>query len=269
MTRSLLDAPAPERTSLWPVVFTVGAHVLIAAAVGAVVIRPQVVGQVAALAEFIDIEVEPEPPPPAPEPEIEQPVQVSPRVQPKPEPRPAQPAPEPPAIEPPAPEPPAAAQAAQALTQESDVVDLSNTIVVGSGSKYGGGTTDPNGTSAGPVRALGARGAGAGVAQGAPVAPSKPAPSLARAPRLAGGASWSCPFPPEADVADVNQATVALRVSVGANGSVSDVSVSSEPGYGFGRAAKRCAMSKRWDPGLDATGRAVGAVAVVNVRFVR
>jgi periplasmic protein TonB len=90
-----------------------------------------------------------------------------------------------------------------------------------------------------------------------------------RAPRLAGGASWSCPFPPEADVAGVNQAAVALRVSVGASGSVSAVQVTSEPGYGFGRAAKRCAMSKRWDPGLDASGRSVDATAVVNVRFVR
>lgn len=266
MTRSLLDAPAPERASLWPLVFTVGAHVLIAAAVGAVVIRPQVIGQVAALAEFIDIEApEPEPPqpPPAAEPETLRPVQVSPRVQSKPEPRP-----EPPEPKSAAATPPAAAQAAEALTQEHDVVDLSNTIVVGSGAKYGGGTTDPNGTSNGAVRALGARGGGAGVGKGPAMVP-KPAPSLARAPRLAGGASWSCPFPPEADVADVNRATVALRVSVSADGSVSDVSVSSEPGYGFGRAAKRCAMNKRWDPGLDATGRAVGAVAVVNVRFVR
>jgi protein TonB len=60
-----------------------------------------------------------------------------------------------------------------------------------------------------------------------------------------------------------------LRVSVGATGSVSGVQVTAEPGYGFGRAAKRCAMNKRWDPGLDASGRVVDATAVVNVRFVR
>jgi hypothetical protein len=47
----------------------------------------------------------------------------------------------------PEPPPPQAAQAGQVLTQDSDVLDLSNTFVVGSGSKYAGGTTDANGTA--------------------------------------------------------------------------------------------------------------------------
>jgi protein TonB len=267
MSQSLLDAPAARRTSYWPAVFTAGAHVVVAAAIAAVVIEPALIKQAVAMADFIEVELPPEPPAPepppaAPEPEPEV---VQKRVVLAPTPKPVERAPEPPPE--PTPAPPAAAQAAQVLAQ-NDVVDLSNSIVVGSGAKYGGGTTDSSGTSARAVRATGAKDVGGGVTPGGTPAPA-PAVNRTRAPRLAGGASWSCPFPPEADVAGVNQAAVALRVSVGASGSVSAVQVTSEPGYGFGRAAKRCAMSKRWDPGLDASGRSVDATAVVNVRFVR
>lgn len=218
------------------------------------------------LAEFIDAELPPEPPPPpaAPRPELVAPRPVSPRLTSRPERSPPLP-PDTSAVSPKS-EPQPLAAVAQTLTQEREVLDLSNTVVVGGGASHGGGRIDTNAKNAGFVRALGMpAGADVGVAPGR----GQAQPGRACSPRLAGGASWSCPFPREADVDDVNQATVALRVSVNANGSVRDVSVSSEPGYGFGRAAKRCALTKHWAPGLDTTGRVIGTVAVVNVRFVR
>lgn len=265
MTPCLLDAPPKRRTSYWAAVFTTGAHVVVGLAIAAVVVEPALVKQAVAMADFIEIEAPQPPPEPAPPPEPE-PEVIQKRVAVAATPKPVPPTPDPqPEL---TPAPPAAAQAAQALTQE-DVVDLSSSIVVGSGSKFAGGNTDPAGTSTRAVRTAGARGVGGGVTPGGIPAVQAPPVNRARAPRLAGGASWSCPFPPEADVAGVNQASVSLRVSVGATGSVSGVQVTAEPGYGFGRAAKRCAMNKRWDPGLDASGRVVDATAVVNVRFVR
>jgi protein TonB len=42
-----------------------------------------------------------------------------------------------------------------------------------------------------------------------------------------------------------------------------------DPGTGFGREARRCALRKRWSPALDRAGRPTAGAAVVNVRFVR
>jgi len=99
-----------------------------------------------------------------------------------------------------------------------------------------------------------------------PAAPR--APTRIRA-RLAGGASWSCPFPVEADGRGIDDAVVRLRVEVGADGRVVRAVVISDPGSGFGREAAACARSKRFDAARDRQGRPVAGQALVSVRFHR
>jgi protein TonB len=94
-------------------------------------------------------------------------------------------------------------------------------------------------------------------------------PDHSRKPALAGDLEWSCPFPPQADAAGVDIAVVALRVAVDASGTARDVSIQSDPGHGFGSAARRCALTRRWSPGLDRDGNAVGGAVVIRVRFTR
>jgi protein TonB len=86
---------------------------------------------------------------------------------------------------------------------------------------------------------------------------------------LAAGLRWDCPFPEEAEQADIDDAVVGLDVHVAADGSVTSTRVLSDPGHGFARQARRCALAKRWQPGLDRAGRPTAQSVLVNVRFVR
>jgi protein TonB len=182
---------------------------------------------------------------------------------PEPAPSPRMRAPPPPADSP-AP-PPAAAQAGQVLAAtDDDVVDLSDSVVVGAGQAYAGGVTEANGTAAHAVHDPRARAGGVEGGQG-----TEPRGDRSRRPRLAGGVEWDCPFPEEADDAGVDHAVVTLRVEVGADGRVLDVAVTADPGTGFGREARRCALGKPWSPGLDRVGTPMAAASVVNVRFDR
>jgi protein TonB len=147
-------------------------------------------------------------------------------------------------------------------TSPSDVVDLTEGFVSGSSSTVTGGVAASQG------------GMPSGAIAASP-APPKSAPSVAptpdrsRRPALAGGLSWACPFPPEADAAGIDEAVVGIRVEVDPSGEVQDVSIPKDPGHGFGRAAQRCAKAKRWTPALDRDGKAVGGAVDLRVRFVR
>ncbi len=157
--------------------------------------------------------------------------------------------------------PPAAAQAGAALTAlEEEVVDFGDTLVAGEGQSYAGGVTEKGGTSTTSVRDANARAGGVEGGTGT---------DLSRAPQLAGAAKWDCPFPPEADDAGLDEARVGLRVSVSADGTVTGAQVTDDPGHGFGREARRCALRKRWQPAQDRAGRPVDADAVVRVLFER
>lgn len=160
--------------------------------------------------------------------------------------------------------PPAAAQAGKVMAAADDVVDFGETIVSGHGPNYAGGVTESGGTAQRAVRDVGARAGGVEGGSGTALQGDK-----TRAPQLAGGFRWDCPFPPEADDAEIDHAVVTLRVEVGLNGDVASVRPTADPGHGFGREARRCAERKRWVPGLDRAGRPTGAVALVNVRFDR
>jgi protein TonB len=106
----------------------------------------------------------------------------------------------------------------------------------------------------GPEVAGGGTGAGTGT-------------NFSRAPSPADGASWQCPFPPEAN--GVDQATVQLRVFVGSDGRALDATVIADPGHGFGTEALQCAIGRRWSPALDRAGNPTRATAIVKVHFTR
>jgi periplasmic protein TonB len=173
------------------------------------------------------------------------------------------------------PPPPAPAQASKVLTQEprpDEPVDLTgNTIVTGNADTYAGGFTAGNGTNANAVRAMpsptGVPG-GTGAPQAAP-APVQ-GPDLSRTAALGGGSEWSCPFPPEADTAQIDEAYVTLQVDVRADGTPAAARVLADPGNGFGREARRCAMNRRYATALDHGGQAVaGTTKAIRVHFSR
>ena len=87
--------------------------------------------------------------------------------------------------------------------------------------------------------------------------------------QLAGSSTWSCPFPPEADADQIDEAVVTVQVTVRPDGSALSASVVSDPGHGFGRAARACALGRRYQPALDRSGSPTAASAPVNVRFNR
>jgi protein TonB len=237
--------------------------------------REQSKAMLAAVTQMIEVElpqVEAPPatlaPEPAPEPELtpepETPRMRAPKavVAPPPElPQEAKPAA--PSEEP----PPAAAQTAAALVAQPEAAPVAadNALVVGTAAAFVGGTSASRGTAIKPVTDRNASALGVEGGRGtAPVTVDR-----SRAPMLAGGARWDCPFPEEADDAGVDQATVSLRVRVDAQGKVASVDVAQDPGNGFGREARRCALRKAWQAGLDRSGQAVAAQSLVNVRFVR
>lgn len=248
---SLLDR-VPERRPGGTLVSAGGAvlvHVgLVALAlfIGTRVVRE--VAKAPAVSEMVEIEAPPPEPEAAPDPSPVAP--ASKLTHPEPKEAPAS----------------AAAQAGQVLAAADDVVDFGDSFVVGKGESYAGGVTETSGVAKRAVRDAVARAGGTPGGTGAAVAPPV---DRSRPPALAGGSSWDCPFPEEADEAGVDHAVVGLRIQVGADGRVLSVTTSADPGHGFGREARRCAHSKRWSPGLDSSGTPSAASTVVNVRFDR
>ena len=207
--------------------------------------------------EILKDEAPPPPPPPVVEPEN------------KPDPAPARAVPH----EAPTP-PPAPAQAAKVLTAETkpdEPLDLTgNTIVTGNADTFAGGFTASNGTNPNAVHSMpspsGVPG-GTGTPQAAPAPP--PGPDLSRAASLSGGSQWSCPFPPEADTAQVDEASVSLQVDVRPDGTPTAVRITQDPGSGFGREARRCAMNKHYQSALDHEGSAIAGTWKARVHFSR
>lgn len=75
-----------------------------------------------------------------------------------------------------------------------------------------------------------------------------------------------CAFPPEAKM---EEATVHLRVRVSVDGKPASIRVLSDPGEGYGAAARTCMLSSTFSPGLDADGKPIEAETTVKIRFVR
>lgn len=180
-------------------------------------------------------------------------------------PAPEPPPPPPPKSEtPPPPRPaaapvPAAAQAGKILARKpspQEPLDLTDQgFVTGNGDSYAGGVTTSAGTSKTAVTQRNARGAGA-AGVGSAAGPAAPARDLSRV-AVPATRNWNCGFPPEADRDEINSATVTLVVTVGPDGRARSVTVLRDPGHGFGRQARQCALGKRYHPGLNREGRPV------------
>lgn len=162
---------------------------------------------------------------------------------------------------------PEAAQGGQLSTQAPtpEMLDFGDTFVTADGPTHLGGITESGGTSHDAVRDSRARAGGIEGGSGADTS----GVDRSRVPVLAGGAHWDCPFPDEADAAGIESAVVGLEVRVAADGGVESVTVSRDPGNGFGREARRCALSRRWSAALDRAGNPVAMTTAVNVRFAR
>ncbi|HVV16205.1 MAG TPA: ferric siderophore ABC transporter substrate-binding protein [Polyangia bacterium] len=159
--------------------------------------------------------------------------------------------------------PAAPAQAGQIAAATDAPLDFTGSaFVVGSGATYAGGTSTARGTSRAPATgAVAPNGHGDG--QVAARSRAKPV-SLDQA-------SWNCPWPAEADARQVDQETVVIRVAVRPDGRVERADVLDDPGFGFARAARECALSSRaFAPALDASGAPVGGMSPpIRVHFYR
>ncbi len=172
-------------------------------------------------------------------------------------------------------EPPPPSEASDVIAMdEGEAVDLSGdgwTIVDKDGSKNtGSGYTSAKGTEKGPVTNKHAKigGKKGSKGKGKPKRPKKK--NRSRPPQLTGSRSWDCPFPAQADTEQVDRATAVVSVTIGANGRAIRAQILSDPGYGFGRAAQRCAMARRYEPALNADGRPITATTPpIRVRFSR
>lgn len=188
-----------------------------------------------------------------------------------PPPPPQEPPPPPPKAPPPvAKAPPTAAPSTQSVPQApaeagsiiaaeaSGPADLTGTtFVTGSAKAYAGGKT----TAAGKSKEY--------VAPTTPTAPDGVATaSYAESIALADD-NWSCPWPHEADVADVNRQSAVVRVTVNATGQCVKAVVVKDPGMGFGAAAAACAMKAKFLPAKDNAGKAVASESAIRVRFER
>ena len=161
---------------------------------------------------------------------------------------------------------PAATSAPQAPAEASQIIAAEPTgpadltamsFVTGSAKAYAGGKTTSEGKSKDYV---------------APQTPTSPTgastPSYATPIALA-DANWSCPWPHEADVSDINRQSAVVRVTVDAEGRVTNAAVVKDPGLGFGSAAADCALRARFVPAKDAAGKAIASESPIRVRFER
>lgn len=205
---------------------------------------------------------EPPPPPPDPEPE---PVPQTPKAADKPQ--------------DPYDEKPAPVQAAKILTAPADpnkIEDLTDKGIVSGENTQGpiGGQSSAVGTSTVITHSPNADNTGKPGGTGTANAPPPPPPpkvDLSAPAGIVGGASWSnCPFPDEADNDQIDYAQVTLIVTVRPDGSPQSVQVTGDPGHGFGRAARMCALARKYNAGKDAEGNATTkSTPPIRVTFSR
>ena len=210
-------------------------------------------------------------PEPEPEPEEPEPKAIDPVAQPEPIPEDAEEAEEDIYEE----VPPAAAEAADVMTTEGEVKDLTGfTIADKDGSKSsGGGYTSAKGTSKEPVRDRRARsdGKGKGKGEGKERRRAKRKRDQSRRAMPTSSSRWSdCGFPPQADLEQIDHAVALVSVTVGPDGRPIAATVVSDPGYGFGALAKACALTKSYRPGLDSDGKPITqSTPPLRVTFTR
>ncbi len=173
--------------------------------------------------------------------------------------------------DPPPSAPPAAAQAGAILAADPDPnepLDLTNSFVNGTGDRYAGGVTASQGTSTTAVRNVAAAatgqpgGTGTGTAAPATVDRSRPV-------QRAGAGDWKCPFPAESDIDQIDEASAVIAVTVGVDGKVVSATIDQDPGHGFGREARSCAMREAYTAALDREGKPIVGTKKFRVLFTR
>jgi protein TonB len=201
-----------------------------------------------------------EPPPPEPDPE--------PIAQPKLAEPPKDPYDEPPKAAP--------VQAAKILTANPDpneVRDLTDLGIVSGDNTTGplGGQSSAVGTSNVITHnaAVSNTGKPGGTGTAEPAAPPPPKVDLSKPPSLLGGASWNCPFPDEAETDQIDYAQPIVVITVRPDGTAQSAQVTSDPGHGFGRAARMCALSRKYNAGLDRDGKPATVSFSVRITFSR
>lgn len=228
------------------------------------------------LSTTLDVDQFEEDDPPEPEPEPEEP---EPEPEPEePEPLPELPPPDPsePVAEDYEPPPAEAAKAGEVLTSEpapDEPLDLTdNTIITGTSDSFSGGNTTSTGTSDKAVRSRNVQAGGKKASTGTRPATQAKAPPVidkSRPARLAPGANSSrCRFPAEAIAEQVSQMDVRVLVVVNSDGRPTSSSLRGrDPGLGFARRAKECAMRASFIPGWDKYGRPTTTSITMNIMF--
>lgn len=176
--------------------------------------------------------------------------------------------------------PPKPSEAAKVITADKPTDEPEDMtrfgIVSGNGTALGGqqsGQGEGNQVVKSPSATLKGVVGGTGTATAAvpPPPPPPTGPDRSAPAGIVGASSWSnCPFPPEADADQIDQAVVQLVVTVRPDGSAAAVKVVSDPGHGFGKSARQCALSRRYTAALDRDGNATtGTTPPIKVRFTR
>jgi hypothetical protein len=162
-----------------------------------------------------------------------------------------------------------AAKAAQILARNDDeVLNFGdNVFVVGESDRFVGGATASKGTNDKPPAQPHVASVGTGNGQAAQ--PQIMAVDLSRTAHLAGSGEWRCPFPPEADADQKDDGEVIIDVVVSAEGRAQRATVLQDPGHGFGREARQCALRESYVPALDRDGKAVTSSKKFRVTFER
>lgn len=186
-----------------------------------------------------------------------------------------EPAPTPQPIAPPqnyVPPPAAPAKAPDVLTaKDDDVVDMSNTIVTSDGGTGTGFVSNAGtGTGLAPIPTGTPTGTGTTSAPPTPP-PPPPAPTVdkSRAARVVSDNWRWCPFPQEADIAQIDEARVTMEVVLKPDGTPASARVIADPGNGFGRQAQACAMRAKYATALDRDGNPIQATHRFNITFSR
>jgi len=159
---------------------------------------------------------------------------------------------------------PAAARAGALMTATADAAGDDEPVAF---------VTDPNGQGYGS--GIVAKGGTADIGTGRRVGPPVPkvgapaAPAMARPAKLSGGGDVCRGFFPATATDDA--ATVAVQVSISANGRVTQTVVLSETpaGQGFGAATKSCLDAAKFEPAEDGEGTPMTSTLRFTVRFVR
>jgi protein TonB len=147
-------------------------------------------------------------------------------------------------------------------------------MVQGDAKEYVGGVTAATGTATAatynPAATAGGKPGGTGTGPVAVAPVKEQGPDRSKPPGISGGSWTACDFPAEADQDQVDFAVAVIVVTVRPDGTPMSVKVMTDPGHGFGRAARMCALSKRYTPATDRDGNAVvGTTPPIHVTFTR